>query len=262
MKHPAFIIAATTIVVLGTGCVLPQSGTSGSRFIQYTDPIPNGYFTGAVPDFAERQTNDALERKFKVKYLTVSFVKCADSSIAKEVVAKEGNDPFMRTYMQLRENARGYDASVRKTVMNSQISWRNYQKLILNSLWREYGLSDEDKDFIDKRDDMDYHNEELSRRYPNLFSTDKTAFPLDIVVIAAFDPSGCERTRTMYEAWLIGLPEHSDIYKNYGKKAIFPPEKGWLSPYDAIAAALFKLSVEQFEGLEPANPNDHIWLEQ
>ena len=46
------------------------------------------------------------------------------------------------------------------------------------------------------------------------------------------------------------------------KKAVFPVEEGWLSPYDAIAAALFKLSAEQFSGLEAANPNDHYWIEK
>lgn len=115
-------------------------------------------------------------------------------------------------------------------------------------------------------------NQELAARYPALFSSDVSAFPLDVWIVVAFDRSGreCfarygpERIRSLYEAWLLGLPEHAAVtfHDTVTQGAVFPAVQAYTDPYDAIAAAVFKLTEAQLEGLEPANPNDHIASEE
>lgn len=115
---------------------------------------------------------------------------------------------------------------------------------------------------------MRHLNEELAARCPAVFSADASAFPLDVWIVVAFDRGGreCfarhgpERIRSLYEAWLLGLPEHATItfHDTVTQGALFRADQAYTDPYDAIAAAVFKLSPEQLENLDPANPNDHI----
>ena len=107
-------------------------------------------------------------------------------------------------------------------------------------------------------------NATLAQRFPALFSTDASAFPLDVIMVFAFQGSGNVRNRSLYEAWLLGLPDHATITFQDACKAcaVFKAERGWTDPYDAIAASLFKLSTAQWDRLEPANPNDHSWRKE
>lgn len=276
MKHPAFIIAATTIVVLGTGCVSPQSGTSGSRFIQYTDPIPNGYFTGEIPDFGTKQTLDPMNRKFRVAYLQVFATRCEDFASAAKVMEEGIKDDVASQYMALREQAADSHArkfltpqmyEANKSVAQSGSTFINVWLANSRDPRKLYTMSSP----VEHAFLADYPSEgwlakvnaDLAAKYPNLFSNDSSAWPIDLVMEVIFDGTGQQRTYSLYEAWILGLPEHALITfgDTVNAGAIFKAQRGFVSPLDAIAAALLKLSPEQWEGLEPANPNDHSWLQ-
>ena len=78
---------------------------------------------------------------------------------------------------------------------------------------------------------------------------------MEIAMIGLFTESR-PVTRTRFEAWIVGLPEHD----NAAGKMLFTPSEVYLDPYDAIAASLFKLSNTQFRGLEATEPGDFRWL--
>lgn len=259
MKNAILLLPAFAAVIV-TGCA--DFGTYDAPV--YSDLTPNGYYTGEVPHFSEKGNPDPRGRTFRIAYLQTIFDdKCPAPDMAKKRIESH-LAMFANPYMGLREQLekKSYSGQLLNLQRKVAISQCELWEIVNNGVQRGYTSHPEDAAFAAKRHDLDGLNAELERRYPQLFSTSKLAFPLDVVICGAFS-SGRVRTRSLYEAWCIGLPEHAILEGDwYHDGMLFKAEEGWISPYDAIAAALFKLSAEQFEGLEPANPNDHFWLER
>ena len=253
--------ALALAVWFGAGCATPVD-------ISYVAPEPDGYYTGRVPNFGARSNPDPQKRKFRVAYLQVDFSRWDTGAGARECMEPTF---FEILYLPLREQAAKSPRGVRIRGTDMGAS----TKELFNNL---YGLSTEqlekmassgsthesDKQFLHSYwRNAKALNAELERRYPKLFSSSPSAFPLDVLLGYLADTTPGQRRNSLYEAWLFGLPEHAN-----------PPEEdddgetpdclvrkeAFRDPFDAIAAALFKLSKEEFEKLEPANPKDHRWL--
>lgn len=278
MKHG--IIGLASLLVLGlAGCATPV----GDNFPQwsYVDPPVDGHYAGKSHDFAGRFNPDPLGRKFRVAYLTPDLVKVdhAMGPQALQWVLVQDLSVTFQGYMAFREQARNNE----RAEMRRNESERDFLKahfafsetqishcLAAAEVAKMQGgrgrlmfdfsyLLGESVpyEFMSHRHDMDSLNAQLASRYPNLFTTESSGFPLDVAMLGFYVPQNAPPfTRARFEAWLMGLPEDAVQLR------IFEAEEAFLDPYEAVAAAVFKLTDEQFEGLEPANPKDHEWLEQ
>lgn len=260
------------------GCVSPGGS---SRHFTYVDPQPDGYYTGGHPDFAKRFNPDPQGRKFCVAYLRICLkdIEGLTGGTAIKADAEKAMDVFYGSYMGFREQAKDshrgqYYKTSKEMFDTGQASVKSnfaYEKskielyvaaahLVAVGGWNANGgvLGEPvPSEFAKHWEDMAFLNAELATRYPNLFTSDESGFPLDLTMIGLYKKDNpVERTR--FEAWCVGLPEHANI----GWENVFKPSEVFLDPYEAVAAALFKLTDEQFEGLEPANPKDHDWLEE
>ena len=254
---------------MGSGCAAP-------KIVQWTDPQPDGYYTGGRADSAYRSNPDPLGRKFRVAYLSVYATKWEYSANARREMSAAVKGDVAFRYMALREQAENSPArnALSDGMVRAQAAaCRSGRTFVLTWLANArdpkklYSMaSPRDQAFLAGYPGPDWLrriNSELAARYPSLFSPEADAFPLDVVVEILFDGSGNTRRRSLCEAWLLGIPEHASItyHDTVTDDAIFKAEEGFLDPHDAIAAAVSKLTEAQLEGLEPANPRDHEWLE-
>lgn len=278
MKHG--ILGLSLLLVLGlAGCAT----TVGSHLPQWTyvDPPVDGYFTGESHDFAECFNPDPLGRKFRVAYLTPKLVCVNDANGAQGLkwdLFKSLNISF-QGYMAFREQASGNErAESRRSESERALVKESFllsEKQIgyclaaadlaktqggRGTLSFAYGYALGESvpyEFMSLRHDMKSLNAQLASRYPNLFTAESSGFPLDIAMVGLYVPHNTPPfTRVRFEAWLMGLPEDAVQLR------IFEAGEVFLDPYEAVAAAVFKLTDEQFEGLVPANPKDHDWLEK
>ena len=279
---------AMKLLVLGvcsailSGCVAP---VQPQRSIQWINPEPDGYYTGERPDFANRFNPDPQGRKFRVAYLCIRLesIEGKVGGEAIETAAENAMSLFYGTYMRFREQATRFreqtmasrqgqnDQKLEDAFRASVKSGFSYERsnikyhlaaanLVAAGGWDANGgvLGEPTPhEFARHCEDMEFLNAELASRYPDLFTTDESGFPLDIAMIGLYT-QGYPFVRTRFEAWCIGLPEHANVGWNYA----FQASEVFLDPYDSIADAVFQLTDEQFEGLEPANPKDHDWLEE
>jgi len=276
MKNRFFRIPLLACALL-SGCAAPtrqSSSPSAARTpVSYSVPEPCAYFKGGNPDFAARGNPDPLGRKFRIADIRPSVTFWQTPSVP----SSEIPNSFIITYLSLRDQAKDsktgqYYRRNGGTDVNLNFNWfdmiRKLQSLP-DGLFVKMatGRSNADADTVafmsrcwNKLDNL---NAELAQRYPALFSIDEKAFPLDIVLSCLQDTAKGVRLHSLFEAWILGIPEHADIPgSNSECRKIIPAEEGFLIPYDAIAAAVFKLSDEQWKGLEPANPDDHAWIQQ
>lgn len=274
LKLLAFCICGA---VLG-GCVAPSQPR---RSIQWVDPEPDGYYTGENHDFANRFNPDPKGRKFRVAYLRLSL-ESIDGKVggaAIKTAVRKSMSVSYGTYMRFREQAvaarqeqndqgsteleNSFRASVKSNYAFEKANIRFHRaaaEVVAAGGWDiNGGVFGEPtpRGFAEQLDDMESLNAELASRYPALFTTDESGFPLDIAMIGLYSKVN-PVARTRFEAWCIGLPEHAFTGWSYA----LAPSEVFLDPYDSIAATVFKLTDEQFEGLEPANPKDHDWLEE
>lgn len=276
MKQIVKMLVATALVAAaGSGCVAPQP----KRSVQWIAPVPDGYYTGEKHDFANRFNPDPKGRKFRVAFMDIRLKEVNDIVGAEgfKRTAQKTMDVFMGDYLTFREQ--GKDSHQRKyyeenpelmaAALSSMKSGFSYAQthiafflagadVVAAGGWNRNGGAlgePEAREFMRHREDAGYINAELARRYPGLFTAEESGFPLEVAMIGLVTTSD-PVVRTRFEAWLVGLPEHA-TRTGWGA---FMPEEVHLSPYDAIAAAMFKLTDEQFEGLEPANPKDHEWV--
>lgn len=265
-----------------SGCVSPGQSSKGFQSFQWVDPEPDGYYTGEQPDFANRFNPNPKGRKFRVAYLRfhMESIEGVEGGAAIKSAVEKSMYAIFEPYMAFREQAKASHPanylqndiklgdSFRASVKNHFAYERTNIKVYLASA-DVVAAGGSDKlggilgeptpyEFAQHWEDMDYLNAELTSRYPRLFTTDESGFPLDIVMIGLYR-MGNPVVRMRFESWCVGLPEHANID---WRQRVFKPSEAFLDPYDAIAAALFKLTDKQFEGLEPANPNDHNWLEE
>lgn len=281
-KQMAKMLAAAVLAaVAGSGCA--ELG-GGHRTMQWVDPVPDGYYTGEKQDFAGRFNPDPQGRKFRVAYLDVccESVDGMTGGDSLQSAAEKRMDYAFADYMGFREQARESDRAryyqrnpsmgeSAKQLMHSKLSSENARinyllasaNLVAAGGWAAAGGAFGEQtphEFMQHRTDANHLNAELERRYPGLFTTEEGGFPLEIATIGLYTQSD-PVVRTRFEAWLVGLPEHAALKWVVGPK-VFPASEVFLDPYEAIAAALFKLTDEQFEGLVPPNPKDHEWMEK
>ena len=296
MKTPLqLLLPALAAALLGSGCATRQYIPS----ISLVDPTPDGYFTDEKHDFNSQMTLDPQQRKFRIEYLWVEMNYLASHDSPKAAI-KAGTKIIFFPYMGLREQAQSSDwgkfctggkGSQREEAAKGVTkSIRSHSPLTLE--WIRYK---KEREFVKQCNDVVAINGELSRRFPNLFTTDPSGFPLTILLCGAFGttrgPEGVVQPKTIYEAWLIGIPEHADLKNEYDPDTFlatlrqsltyakdlhltiaispltpdpraFPQTEAFTDPYDAFAASLFKLSPEQWESLDPANPDDYLWLSE
>lgn len=294
---PLFAIALTTMI----GCVTRNESLSNnydSNWLSqyYVTPPISDYYPGESTDFSIYAPSDPQGRKFRIAYIRVICKQCKNPEMAKQVI-EHAAAGFALSYMGLREqnasnyhsegsllqafrgNAKAamkYDEAVVKSYLDSpnQLidAYYDYLHHFKNRTRRDgmtYSLGREGRswkvdrcDFIKLRHNIQDLNMALEALYPHLFSTEESAFPLDVLLVMACNRDEKPPMKAISEAWLIGLPEHANLVGNeyYNDGKLFPAERGWLSPYEATAAALFKLTSEQWDGLEPANPYDHSWI--
>lgn len=251
----------------GGGCAGP-SGAAG-KDVPLRRPPVDGHYTGVKPDFAGRFNPDPLGRKFRVAFLTLQSCERHDGETDDDRVERM-MVTFARHWMVFREQAAQSKAATRELNVHSELGKAFRASLIASRKSHETTLQwhlssrkivDPDaRAFAWFRDNLTLLNAELEELYPNLFSSDESAFPLDIVLLMAWSPAS-DPVESLYEAWVVGLPEHAVLEGWRARGGIFRAEEGYTDPHDAIAAALFKLTDGQFEGLAPANPRDHDWLE-
>lgn len=286
----AWAAALALVVVAGSGCM----ALYGPRAIQWSNPQLDGYYTGIDPRFATRRNPDPQGRKFRVAFIQVFSHACKyipnnmgignrpgyhlEEGELRAVVEKELKGAAYNV-MPFREQA--LESGAHKYYLDSPDLYRAARKTAHSKYGAEEALvakflantydprkaysmaSPIDHAFLEGWPSAAWTrklNAELEMRYPEVFSSDASAFPLDVWLVVAFDAAGPQRVRSLYEAWLLGVPEHATItfHDTVTEGAIFQAEQAHTDPYDAIAAAVFKLSAEQLENLEPANPNDHV----
>lgn len=270
------ILPAITVVAIMAGCLTPIDRKIAPRFI---DPPVTSYFTGEVPDFANRQTKDPQSRKIRIANLWVEciaghYVNNADFKKVAAIVESNMRN-FALYFLPLRKQAAGSKARMRLSddMVAAQQKGCRYRR---NSvLFEKYKYSvpgkykytmmyPSDWEFLDGYPGEEWIqgvNAELSNRYPNLFSMGDDAFPVDAVLALVHDPVGGERIKTVFEAWLLGVPFHAEIItEDFRDGRIFKADRAFMDPHDALSAALFKLSESDWEGLEKSNPDDFSWL--
>ena len=237
---------------------------SGATAVLARVPFVDTYCTTEDPRFSERPSPDPLGRKFHIAFLQLSIVdrdpKETDAQRVKDM--SHGKNTWMCFRQQAEDSASARNLkqseSLAKSFQDYMKASRRYLELRMDGM---RFANPSVQRFVRARNDGEALSGELSQRYPNLFSADPGAFPLDVIVLMARSPDPASMA-TCFEAWLVGLPEHAALADARKPGGIFRADRGYPSPWDAIAAALFKLSDNQFEGLEPANPLDHAWLEE
>lgn len=265
------LAAATLLALVGMGCVTEMPPPQ--KPITHVPPEPDGYYTGNPADFASRLNPDPLGRKFRTAHLLLDFSNWESGKTARECA-----DPAAAAilYLPLREQAVQSPRAVDIRRKNGEQTIRDMCKTFygtdglfagtLNRIANASASTVTDRTFLKLYwHDMGALNRELERRYPNLFSSEESAFPLDVLLTILFDSTVGERKNSLFEGWLIGVPEHAKIVEKYpdgSTPVYFPAAEAFTDPCEAIAAALFKLTDEEFRGLEPANPRDYEWLEE
>ena len=265
MKHTSscLLFLVLSIAFLGAGCVTPSNSHA------FADPPVGEYFKGSTPDLNAKPPLDPINRKFRLAYLWTEYAKAgADDALRKRAV-EEKMHTFMWGYMSLREQASGSRLhSIVAGTPAVEAAQRNVaiglSEGTFIDLFLEKGTVGDPigRTFGERRSDVAAIAAELAARYPNLFTTDDDGFPLDVVICGVFTAPWEMRVKTAFEAWLIGTPEHADLadWDVSKPQSGFTASECFLDPYEAIAAAVHKLSRMQFEWLEPANPKDHDWL--
>ena len=290
MKHTALLLPALAIAVLGSGCVAPQGTQRGSNTVAppviYEAPIPDGYYTGTNHGFESRSLLDPHGRKFRIGRIVAFLVDVTPSQQAVRARSEDPGKPIpldnaktaiekrmadFVLYMALREqaeNSHAFGALGGTKGSPLETSSKEYfkAKTRVDELKQKTSELKDEKairllsDYRSRPDSMTF---DLAYLYPTVFSTDSDAFPIDIAVCCAHSRFGTHRSRPIYEGFVIGLPEHASLggwdFQKPG--VVFPAVEAFADPLEAVAAALFKLTPEQIEGLEPSNPNDHDWLE-
>lgn len=271
-----FSLPAIAVVAIMAGCLTPIDRKIAPRFI---DPPVTSYFTGEVPDFANRQTKDPQTRKIRIANLWVEciaghYVNIADFKKVAGAVENKMSD-FAFEFLPLRKQAAGSKARLRLSddmvaalqkvcrYRRNSVLFEKY-KYSVPGKYKYTMMYPSDWEFLDGYPGEEWlHrvNAELSNRYPNLFSMEDDAFPVDAVMALVHDPVGGGRIKTVYEAWLLGVPFHAEIItEDFREGRIFKADRAFLDPHEALAASLFKLSESDWEGLEKGNPNDFSWL--
>lgn len=273
----ALVLAAA----MGGGCCLapprpppPPPKNTQENSLRWVDPAPDGYYTGARPNFAYRSNPDPLGRKFRVAFLRMRL-HSVDGKAGEDVkaVTQSTMRGLSTGYLPLRKWERDIARGVRDpgdnppngTFPKLEKSYFAYEKSSINFINAVAGDSSNKqggafgepgpRGFARHWNDVDYLNAELASRYPALFTTSWSGFPVEIAMVGLFTESR-PVTRTRFEAWIVGLPEHD----NAAGKMLFTPSEVYLDPYAAIAASLFKLSDTQFRGLAATEPGDFRWL--
>ena len=263
--------AVLCIALLGAGCATYTN--SNPRFV----PPPVGdYYKGGTPDFASRLNPDPKSRKIRIGNIWIDTSFCRDFSNARDIV-EHCSWSVANTFMPLREQSKNSTAFTAIEPPEWVAAIRN------ECIYAFYGVlfdqyksqrphdykyvmaSRSDLDFLSgypTKDWLWHLNSELANRYPSLFSLSDDAFPVDVLLVMLYDGEGTYRRESLCEAWILGLPQHGSLTRNdcAMKGGVFKAEEGFTSPYDALAAAPFKLSEWQWEELQPSNPNDFAWL--
>lgn len=251
-----------------------QERNTQARSIQWVDPAPDGYYTGARPNFANRANPDPAGRKFRLAFLRIRIHSVdgkTDGGMVKAVAQStmRGLDTgYLPLRKRERDRARGMgnpdNNAPGDNIVKLEQSYFAYEKSMIDyanatARYKQRGVFGEPvpRGFAHHWDDMDYLNAELASRYPALFTTSWSGFPVEIAMVALYTEKSPE-VRTRFEAWLVGLPDNP----NGAGMPVFMPTEAFLDPYDAIAAAFFKLTDAQFRGLEATEPGDHRWLEK
>lgn len=257
------LLPALAAAIIGTGCVAPSSPRA------FADPPVGEYFKGSTPNLNAKPALDPANRKFRLAYLWTEYARAGADNASSKKAVEEKMHFFMYLYMSLREQAsksRHHDifagtpaleAAMRKAAISGSEG-------PFIDLFLEKGTVGDPvgRAFGERRSDVPAIAAELAARYPNLFTTDDDGFPLDVVICGVFTAPWEMRVKTAFEAWLIGTPEHADLadWDSSNSQSGFTASECFLDPYEAIAAAVHKLTRLQFEWLEPANPKDHDWL--
>lgn len=267
----AVLAMATLLVLAGMGCATGMSAPQ--KPITHVPPKPDGYYKGTAPDFASRLNPDPLGRKFRTAHLLLDLSNWENGKSPRECASTAAAGIL---YLPLREQAaqspRALDIRSKGGVETMRDLCKTFYgpegpfAEVFDRIAKASDSTETDRTFLNRyRHDMGALNRELERRYPNLFSTEESAFPLDVLVTILFDSTVGERRNSLFEGWLIGVPEHAHIIEKNpdgSTPAYFPATEAFTDPCEAIAAALFKLTDAQFEGLERANPRDYEWLEE
>ena len=266
----ANMAAVLCIALLGAGCATYTN--SNPRFV----PPPVGdYYKGGAPDFASRSNPDPKSRKIRIGNIWIDTSFCDDFHNAKDKV-EECSAIIASNFMPLREQSKHTPAFTELESPDLVAAMRDISIYWFNGVLFEQYKSERpfkyayamvnraDLDFLSgypAQDWLWHLNSELANRYPSLFSLSDDAFPVDVFVVMLYDGRGTHRSETLYEAWILGVPQHGSLTRKCRRKGeVFKGEEGFTSPYDALVAALFKLSAWQWEELQPSNPNDFAWL--
>ena len=284
------------VLCLGCVVTQTQAAPASSARVnpeRYVEPAKDGYYKAIDHHFEAMHLPDPRQRKFKVARFTTLLVEAPPSMECLHAAAKGKIQPIymadaaaairegMRqftTLMALREQAAGsfayraiggepgskLDAAARELARAKLRRFRAFaasavadakaaQMYPANSLGEEKAIRLWDV----YRNNPSALTAELARRYPNAFSTDAGAFPLDIVICGAWTKPGFRISAPVYEAFALGLPEHAQLagWKS-NDEGVFETSEGFADPVDAVAAALFRLSAEQLDGIQPMNPKD------
>lgn len=272
---------------------------AGVRPERYVEPARDGYYTGANHHFEARKLPGSLSRRFKVARLTTLLVEAPASVECIHAVAKGVKQPIYMAdaaaaiqkrmnqfafVMTLREQAVGslaYKAVRGESGSSLDVAAHNLARAMLDAFRADAELAVNNA----KRANMFPANSlgeekairlwdvyrknpsaltaELAHRYPNAFSTASDAFPLDIVICGAWTKPGFRISAPVYEAFALGLPEHAQLagWQPRNNGGVFETSEAFADPVDAVAAAVFRLSAEQLDGLQPMNPNDGCLFE-
>lgn len=262
MKHVHLIIPSMMTLAL-VGCMMPMGGGFGSA--QRIDPEPNGYYTGETHDFASQANPDPNGRKFRVAFLRAHFIPvdaASDVAKAKGITSADA----VPTVEELKTAAGESLAAFldKRAIVNLSESWKQI------SAAKPHVVTTYDSESIPRLPNglrailgesiwqcfrnVSILNAELASRYPNLFTTKESGFPLALAMIGFYSVENPD-IKTCYEAWIIGLPDDGEWVRS------LQSEEAFCDAYDASAASLFKLTSEQFKGLEPAAPGRRIWQE-
>lgn len=274
MKNPPTIaLSLLAAALLGAGCATsPYSNLNPS----FAPPPVSTYYRGGTPDFASKGNPDPLGRKFRIGNIWIEICRCADFFAPGVGIEEDVASNVAKNFMPLRSQASASEAYTKlkpdllAAKKESAIYRFNFilfeqYKNTMPGKYKYNMASPSDIAFLDGYPSGDWLwrlNNELSTRFPSLFSNDSEAFPVDAVLCIAYDGIGANRKESISEAWLLGLPQHGSLTTTdcNGKTALFNAKEGFTSHYDALAAALFKLSPPQWDQLARSNPDDFAWL--
>lgn len=257
---------------LQTGCVAPLDRTGNVQDLKANGSVPvcDDYIVRDVSDFATRANPDPSGRKFRIAYLTVFAEECSSMREARNVISKccnllisyyfvcrkqAADSPGLQTYSEssLKAYRRMYESYERgnRTTIPLKLKAGDIPR---KNNWEFFS------DYPSGRW-LKHVNEELEKRYPNVFSSSPHAFPLDAIQVFAYDASKKSSAESVHEVWLLGLPEHGNIPLSpvdYKKKLV-ATRQAFTDPYEAIAAALFSVPSSSLAGIQPMDPEDHAW---